>query len=344
MKKRSRFFSILLGLVASTVSLSCVVNGEKNEITAPTIRLVNNAVSVSFNSMVGMEYANIFRQKSIDSSFSTITETVNIGQVTPEIPGYLTNSFNFIDEYLTTTNYYRYYIRYYLNNYYAYTSYSASIQLQSESETGAGEAELTYINGETVATVTYYNNLLKKEYYLQLDTDVEVPHSSDVIDTTNLFTDLYYVISNGSVIKPYAFAEADTVSLPPTYQVSKGVKTNDLRIFLLQDFLGKTDYVTGLIAVKKTKNVTGTEYTPSYNSYYWTKLKEVQIFEKKIQKAEDEMDTPSKRDDNSIVVPAIENNTNDFDYNLSTKLVAPTDQFFMKSDDGTILDLTPFNP
>ena len=40
----------------------------------------------------------------------------------------------------------------------------------------------------------------------------------------------------------------------------------------------------------------------------------------------------------------IENNTNDFDYNLSTKLVAPTDQFFMKSDDGTILDLTPFNP
>lgn len=335
MKKHIGILSVLLGIVVFIAATSCVVNGEKDEITAPTIRLMDNAVSISFNSLSGMTYANIFRQSCNDSSFEVINETVNIGQVNPVLPTFLPNSFNFIDEYLQSTLYYRYFIRYYRDNYYAYTGYSAGIQLSSRGATGAGEAELTYIPDEEKGEVYYINNILDKEYYLELNTDVEVPHDMLNIDSTD-FTSLYFVISNGSVIKPYVFAEADEF-----HQISTGAKTNDLRIFLLRTFLGMTNYVQGLIAVKKTNNE-GTLPTQLYNSYYWTKLKPVQILEWKIQKPEDkEGDIPASRSlDNSIYVPPLEDNTNEFDYNISTRLAAPSAT--VVSEDGTKLDLTPF--
>jgi len=335
MKKKIGILSVILGIVVFIAATSCVVNGEKDEITAPTIRLVDNAVSISFNSLSGMTYANIFRQSCNDSSFEVINETVNIGQVHPVLPTFLPNSFNFIDEYLQSTLYYRYFIRYYRDNYYAYTGYSPGIQLSSRSITGVGEAELTYIPDEETGEVYYINNLLDKEYYLELNTDVEVPHIDEAIDSTD-FTNLYFVISNGTVIKPYVFAEADEY-----HQISTGAKTNDLRIFLLRNFLGMTNYVQGLIAVKKTNNE-GTLPTQLYNSYYWTKLKPIQILERKIQKPEDkDGDIPASRTlDNSIYVPPLEDNTNEFDYNLSTKMVAPTMR--LEAEDGTVLDLTPF--
>ena len=340
MKKVSITSCIFLAIAAISAITACVVNGDKNEITAPTIRRFKDSnVFVSFNSLSGMSYANIFRQRcDNDDKFESIKETVNIGQVIPSDIGNLTNSFNFIDEFVESGVYYRYFIRYYKDNYYSYTGYSPAITLIA----GEGEANLTAKNIDDTsadkAASIYHNNKVEDSYTLELTKSITVPASAD--DTK--FTDLYYVISNGTNVKPYRFAEADEV----TGIVDSGNKTNDLRIFLLESFLGKTIYVQGVIAVKKTQNETNTDKTnPYYTSYYWTKPIGIEI-----TLNETYQDTNGKKQTNQgsaikngIFVPKIDDRTNNFDYNPSTKLLAPA-QILPVTGEGALLDISPCNP
>ncbi len=340
MKKSSIISCIFPACWAIFFMTACVVNGDKNDITAPTIRRLSDTnVAVSFNSLSGMSYANIFRQRcDEDSKFNTIKETVNIGQVIPANTGDLTNSFNFIDEFVTSGSYYRYFIRYYKDNYYSYTGYSPAIQ----NTAGVGEAELIakdeYDLVVTDAKATYHDNKVEDSYMLELNSSLLVPTSAD----TTVFTDIYYVISNGTSVKPYRFAEADK----DTKEVAIGTKTNDMRIFLLESFLGKTIYVNSLIAVKKTQNETNTDKTnPYYNSYYWTKPKGLKIFldETYRDSSGKEQKKQGESIKNGIYVPKIDDRTNSFDYNPSTKMIAPT-RTLLTADDGAILDISPCNP
>ncbi len=337
MKKVPVLSCIFLAFAAFSIITACVVNGDKNEITAPTIRkLSDKNVSISFNSLSGMSYANIFRQRcDDDDKFESIKETVNIGQVIPSDAGNLTNSFNFIDEFVESGVYYRYFVRYYKDNYYSYTGYSPAITLTA----GVGEANLTAKNDDDTssdkAASTYHNNKVEDSYTLELTKSITVPVSAD--DTK--FTDLYYVISNGTNVKPYRFAEADET----TGIVDSGRKTNDLRIFLLDSFLGKAIYVEGIIAVKKTQNETTPDKTnPYYTSYYWTKPIGIEItLNETYRDASGKNQTnQGSAIKNEIVVPKIDDRTNNFDYNPSTKLIAPT-RNLLTADDGALLDISP---
>ena len=326
MKKNTGRFFVILAVCAVLTLSSCIVNGEKEEITAPTTFVIDKKhVTVSFNSISGMSYANIFRESSETTGFSTIKERTNIGQVNPKDSGSLPNSFNFIDSHLEDNLNYRYFIRYYKDQYYAYTGYSPVISATA----AEGEAVLKESDGDPYTDtnkpeVLFINNLVNMVFTLSLRTGVLLPDG---------FKTLWYVIDSGSAVKPFKFADADD----DNKVLEETADTPDLRVFLLHDFLGKTNYVRGIIGVEETQ-----PENENYTTYYWTKPQEIALSARTTaERGKPPID--EERPEKNIYVPPIADNTNDFDYNPSTKLLAPMAEFMLSAESGVELDLTPCN-
>lgn len=237
-------------------------NGDDNTITAPTVVVPKNSttvIEISFAPQTNMIYANVFRQASDAEKFTTVQETLNIGQVIPENVSSLPSSFIFNDEYTSSTAtypYYRYYVRFCSNTgHYSYSEKSDVIG----GTTGTTLAALSASDSATLTaagtyTFTYTKNTVDAKYTLTLNTPVTVPSSS--------FTPLdivFQIVSSGKA-KPFVLAV-------PSSNIVAANSAIDLQRVLSSGFFDTEIKITGMIGVSSEKR---TQSTGTYTEYYWT--------------------------------------------------------------------------
>jgi hypothetical protein len=252
-----------LGLSVFVFS-SCFLtnNTDDDTITAPTVAVPKNSttvIEISFAPQTNMIYANVFRQASDTENFSTVQETLNIGQVVPENTSSLPSSFIFNDEYTSSTAtypYYRYYVRFCSNtSYYSYSEKSDVI----EGTTGTSLAQLSAASSADLTTAgtytfTYTKNTVDTKYTLTLNTPVTVP--------SLLFTPLdvaFRIVSSGKA-KPFVLAV-------PSSNIVAANSVIDLQRVLSSGFFDTKIQLTGMIGVSSEKR---TQTTGTYTEYYWT--------------------------------------------------------------------------
>lgn len=239
-------------LLAGIVISSCIINdSEPEDLPVPTIERQNEdekTYVASFATITNMKCANIFRERSTAPDFSSIDDTKNIGQVEPTNYSNLPSSCVFYDSFTSTGNYYRYRIRYFNGSIYSWTKYTEIVE-----GLGDGEVSLSPLAGDMFHLMWDDQN----EYYLldlASDTKAETP-----VSTATKFTELDFLVSNGTVTRPFKLTEMKNG------EALSGGQNVDLQKILSTEFLDKKITLEGIVAIQKIE-----EQNKLYNRYYWS--------------------------------------------------------------------------